>query len=86
MAFPRWSGLAASVPVGESAAIFCLVDLLVTDGALQRVGFQLDMANLAELIGGGQGASLLKPGMRRRYRDAVSVAVPFDLDSRGSWD
>ena len=33
MAFPRRSGLADSVPVGESAAVFCLMDLLVTDGA-----------------------------------------------------
>ena len=62
------------------------MDLLVTDGALQRIGFQLDMANLAELVGGRQGASLLKPGVRRRYGGAVSIAVPFDFDSRGSWD
>ena len=86
MAFPRWSGLADSIPVGKSAAVFCLVEVLVADGALQRVGFQLEMASLAELVGGGQGASLLKPGVRRRYGVAVSVAVPFDFDSRGSWD
>ena len=65
----------------KSAAVFCLVNLVVTGGALQRVSFQLKMANLAELVGGCQGASLLKPGVRRRYWIAMSVAVPFNFDS-----